>query len=79
MREISLDLCFSLAMLKSKYRPKYSNDSPVLIVGTRTLLIKSWVVSHLARLARFSHEHKLNVICVNKGHADLTQVSFQVS
>jgi hypothetical protein len=33
--------------------------------------------SHQAGLARFSYEHKLNVICVNKRHADLTQVVFR--
>jgi hypothetical protein len=27
----------------------------------------------------FIHEHILHFICVNKGHADLTQVSFQVN
>ena len=29
-------------------------------------------------LTRFSYEHKLNFICVNKGHADLTHVSILV-
>ena len=35
--------------------------------------------SHLAEPARFSYEHKLNFICVNKWHADLTLVSFPVT
>ena len=34
--------------------------------------------SHLAGLARFSYKHKLNFICVNKGHVDLADFQRKV-
>ncbi len=48
MRVISSCLCSFSDILKSKYFPKYRNDSPVLVAGINSLLIRSlgkyWII-----------------------------------
>ena len=41
-RVISSSLCFLSEIPKSKYFPKYRNDSPISVVGINLLLIRSF-------------------------------------
>ena len=73
MRVISSCLCSFSDILKSKYFPKYRNDSPVLVAGINSLLIRSlgkyWI--DFVRLFLIPNVEHLSTLTIMLDHSNL--------